>query len=662
MADEVRWQTLDAVSVTGGHLGSALGVVELTVALHHVFDTPNDEICWDVAHQVYPHKILTGRRGRIYTLRKGGGLSGFAKRAESPYDSFGAGHSGTSISAAVGFQIAKDSLGRPGHAIAVIGDGAITGGMAWEAINHAGGLGTKVIIILNDNGQVSLPTFYNKVTTPVGALSGTLAESSATGLGIQSTLARMETSELAQNARQVAKVVTAAVLPGRMSSIAGKLDEYGRDFIHTVPFGGSGSGAQVELFESLGCYYVGPIDGHDMQTLTTVLSNLKQLHAEDKVQKPILLHVKTTKGKGYMPAEGADDKLHAAKPKFNLKKESDEGVEEVKKPAAPKSLTQIFGEALVKEGERDPNIVAITAAMPGGTGVSIFEKTFGPARTFDVGIAEQHAVTMAAGLVAGGLKPFCCIYSTFLQRGYDQVVHDVAIQNLPVRFVLDRAGLVGADGPTHGGAFDLSFLGCIPNMKVCAPSDEAELVHMIHTIAMIDDSPTAVRYPRGSAYGDIELPETPQFLEPGKGRIVREGKGGTLAILSVGSRLRESLQAADLLEARGIFATVADARWVKPLDHALICGLARDHNALITIEENSIGGFASQVQQLLLEEGILDNYDKHKLVLRSMVIPDRWIAADDPKKQYDDAELNSNDIVGKALLALNRTGVKVGSP
>eukprot|EP00403_Amphidinium_massartii_P042287 CAMPEP_0178435690 /NCGR_PEP_ID=MMETSP0689_2-20121128/34060_1 /TAXON_ID=160604 /ORGANISM="Amphidinium massartii, Strain CS-259" /LENGTH=787 /DNA_ID=CAMNT_0020057775 /DNA_START=135 /DNA_END=2498 /DNA_ORIENTATION=+ len=655
LADEVRWQTLDAVSVTGGHLGSALGVVELTVALHHVFDTPRDDLVWDVAHQVYPHKILTGRRDRIYTLRQGGGLSGFAKRAESPYDAFGAGHSTTSISAAVGFQTARDVQGQPGHSVAIIGDGAITGGMAWEAMNHAGGLKSKVIVILNDNGQVSLPTFYNTVNKPVGALSETLATNKR-GLRLQGDIARIESSEAFQRGRQMAKEATKAILPAPAAAAAAKFDEYVRDFIKTAPFSGSGSGAKGELFESLGFYYVGPIDGHDMNTLVAVLENLKKDHADGQIEKPILLHVKTEKGRGYRPAETASDKLHAATPNFNLAKKASSTPSKPKPPA----LTTVFGNALVKEGERDDKIVAITAAMPGGTGVSIFEKRFGPERTYDVGIAEQHAVTFAAGLAAGGLKPFCCIYSTFLQRGYDQVVHDCALQKLPVRFVLDRAGLVGADGPTHCGAFDLSYLACIPDILICCPSDEAELVHMTHTIAQIDDTCTAMRYPRGAAYGDMDLPEEPEFLEPGKGRIIR--KGDTLAILSIGSRLREAQCAAERLESWGVSTTVADARWAKPIDEELVADLAKNHKALITVEENAIGGFAAQVQNCLLERGLLDGADGNNLILRSMVIPDRWIAADDPKKQYDDAELNANNIMSKAVAALTKAGVKVEAP
>jgi len=656
LAEEVRWQVLDAVSVSGGHLGAGLGVVELTVALHAVYDTPSDELCWDVAHQCQPHKVLTGRRARIYTLRQGGGLSGFAKRSESVYDAFGAGHSSTSISAAVGFQEARVRMGRPGHSVAIIGDGAITGGMAWEAMNHAGGLKSKMVVILNDNGQVSLPTFYNKVKTPVGALSETLAGAEpTTGLRIQDNIARIETSGAFQSARQFAKAASKSLLPGQLSSAAAKLDEYTRDFVKTVPFQGSGSGSKGELFEQLGFYYVGPIDGHNMETLVEVLSNIKRQHEDGTLQKPVFLHVKTQKGKGYLPAQQASDKLHAVSPKFNVPKPA---AAAAPKPQPP-PLTKVFAEALVREAEADEKIVAITAAMPGGTGIGIFEKRFGPQRTFDVGIAEQHAVTFAAGLAAGGLKPFCSIYSTFLQRGYDQLVHDVALQNLPVRFVLDRAGLVGADGATHGGTFDLSFMGCVPNMLICASADEAELVNMIHTLAGIDDRPSALRYPRGSAYGDLELPSEPRFLEPGKGRIAREGRDNSLAILSVGSRLRECLKAAEQLEDMGVSATVADARWVKPLDAKLLGWLASDHRALITVEENAIGGFSAQVQQALLEGGFLDGRGREPLVLRSMVLPDRWIDHDDQHLMYDDAELNASHIVAKALAVLDRVGVKV---
>jgi len=657
LAEEVRWQVLDAVSVCGGHLGAGLGVCDLTIALHHVFDTPRDEICWDVAHQCQPHKVLTQRRSRIYTLRQGGGLSGFAKRSESKYDAFGAGHSTTSISAAVGFEVARDRQGKKGHSIAVIGDGAITGGMAWEALNHAGGIGCKCIVILNDNGQVSLPTFYNAVNTPVGALSETLAQSTV-GLSLQDNIAKVETSQGFQSARQALKAATKAVLPGQLSQAAAKIDEYARDFVKTVPFRGSGSGSKGELFEQFGFYYVGPIDGHNMDTLVEILNNIKREHEDGTLNKPVLLHIKTQKGKGYLPAQQASDKLHAVSPKFNLPKAAPA------KPAKPSNdpLTKVFADALVREAEKDDKIVAITAAMPGGTGVGIFEKRFGPERTFDVGIAEQHAVTFAAGLAAGGLKPFCSIYSTFLQRGYDQLVHDVALQKLPVRFIIDRAGLVGADGPTHGGTFDLSFIGCIPDMLICASADEQELVNMIHTLAKIDDLPTALRYPRGNAFGDLEMPSEPRFLEPGKGRIVREGRDGSLAILSCGGRLRECLKAADTLEKLGISATVADARWVKPLDKKLVGWLAADHRAVITIEENSIGGFSAQVQQELFDSGALDGVGKSPTIFRSMFLPDRWIEHHhDSDLQYDDAQLNAKHIVEKALLVLERAGVKVDS-
>jgi 1-deoxy-D-xylulose-5-phosphate synthase len=656
LAEEVRWQVLDAVSVTGGHLGAGLGVTDLTVALHHVFDTPNDEICWDVAHQCQPHKVLTGRRKRIYTLRQGGGLSGFAKRKESEYDAFGAGHSATSISAAVGFQTARERQGKKGHTVAVIGDGAITGGMAWEAMNHAGGMGSKVVVILNDNGQVSLPTFYNTVDTPVGALSQMLAQTeSKRGLNVQNTIARIETSEAFQTARNLAKEATKN-LPDQMQAAVAKLDEYARDFVKTVPFKGSGSGSKGELFEQLGFYYVGPIDGHNMETLVEVLNNIKRQHDEGTLQKPVFLHIKTQKGKGYAPAQQASDKLHAVSPKFNLPKPPSDSTDKPK----PDALTKVFADALVKEAKADDKIVAITAAMPGGTGIGIFEKTFGPERTYDVGIAEQHAVTFAAAMAAGGMKPFCSIYSTFLQRAYDQVVHDVALQKLPVRFVIDRAGFVGDDGPTHHGTFDLSYLGCIPNMMVCASADEAELINMVHTLAKIDDYPTALRYPRGSA-GTVDLPTEAHFLEPGKGRIVREGRDNSLAILSVGARLAEAMKAAEELEAMGISVTVADARWVKPLDTKLVKTLASDHRAIITIEENSIGGFAAQVQNLLLEEGFLDGVSREPVALRSMFFPDRWIEQNTPHLQYEDAAVNAPHIVQKALTLLDRIGIKAAA-
>jgi len=668
LGKEVRWQVLDAVSATGGHLGSSLGVVELTVALHHVFDTPNDEIVWDVAHQVYPHKVLTGRRGRIYSLRQGGGLSGFTKRGESEYDVFGAGHSSTSISAALGFTVGREHMKDKGHSVAVIGDGAITGGMAWEAMNHAGGMKSKMIMILNDNGQVSLPTCYNTVSTPVGALAQTFGSQSSDdkGLTMQGGIAKVESSATFQEGRQFLRESLKEALPEKLFQAVAKLDEYGRDFLKTAPFKRSGAGAKGELFEQLGFYYVGPIDGHDMDTLVSVLKNLKEDHENGLIEKPILLHVKTKKGKGYSPAEQARDKLHAVSPKFNVKPASPRAkAEQPEAPQKPKlPLTTVFGEALVKEGERDKDIVAITAAMPGGTGVGIFEKRFGPDRTFDVGIAEQHAVTFAGALATKGLKPFCCIYSTFLQRGYDQLIHDVALQNLPVRFIIDRAGLVGADGPTHCGAFDLSYMACIPNMVICAPSDEAELVHMTHTLAKLDDGPSAMRYPRGNgSRAGVELPAEPEFLEPGKGRIVRQGGDGSIAILSVGSRLVEALEAAERLESFGISATVADARWVKPLDEALVKQLAADHKALITVEENCIGGFSAQVSHVLQESGCLDGVDQKPLVFRSMVLPDRWIAAhEDPKEMYDDAELNAADIMSKAFTALKCADVHFDSP
>jgi len=441
-----------------------------------------------------------------------------------------------------------------------------------------------------------------------------------------------------------------------LSSAAAKLDEYTRDFVKTVPFRGSGAGSKGELFEQLGFYYVGPIDGHNMDTLVEILSNIRKQHEDGTLQKPAFIHIKTKKGYGYEPAQTALDKLHAVQPKFNVPKPT--GAPKTTGPPKP-PLTKVFAESLVKEAERDDKIVAITAAMPGGTGIGIFEKRFGPERTFDVGIAEQHAITFAAGLAAGGLKPFCAIYSSFLQRGYDQLVHDVALQRLPVRFIIDRAGLVGADGATHGGTFDLSFLSCIPDMMICASADEAELVNMVHTLAMIDDCPTALRFPRGNGYGDVDMASEPCFLEPGKGRIVREGRDGSLAILSLGSRLREALKAADELEKLGISATVADARWVKPLDKKLVTSLASEHRALITIEENAVGGFSALVQQVLLDGGYLDGLGKTPIALRGMVLPDRWIDHNVQDIQYDDAQLNAEHIVGKAVEVLKRVGVEV---
>lgn len=658
LTEEVRWQVLDAVSVTGGHLGAGLGVVELTVALHAVYDTPRDEICWDVAHQCQPHKVLTQRRDRIYTLRQAGGLSGFAKRKESEYDAFGAGHSTTSISAAVGFETARNRQGKPGHSVAVIGDGAITGGMAWEAMNHAGGMKSKIVVILNDNGQVSLPTIYNSVNTPVGALSETFASYvSPRGLAVQGDIAKLETSPAFLKSRELLKSA-ANLLPEKLRAAAAKIDEYSRDFVKTVPFSGSGAGSKGELFEQLGFFYVGPIDGNDVETLVQVLSNIKKQHEDNTLQKPVFLHIKTKKGNGYEPAQNASDRLHAVKPKFNLPKEPDSEPTSVK--GQPPALTKVFAESLVREAKVDSKIVAITAAMPGGTGISLFEKHFGPQRTFDVGIAEQHAVTFAAALAAGGMKPFCSIYSTFLQRGYDQVVHDVAIQKLPVRLIIDRAGLVGDDGPTHGGTFDLSYLACLPDMLIAASADEVELSNMVHTLAKIDDHPTALRYPRADAFGDLEMPSEPRFLEPGKGRISREGRDGSIAILSVGGRLRECLKAAEILEKQhGVSATVADARWVKPLDEKLVSWLANEHRAMITVEENSIGGFSAMVQNSLLEGGHLDGRGRTPLVFRSMFFPDRWIEHNKPVLQYDDAELNAVHIVAKCLDALERTGIKV---
>jgi 1-deoxy-D-xylulose-5-phosphate synthase len=506
---------------------------------------------------------------------------------------------------------------------------------------------------------------YNKVTEPVGALSQTLGtcQAAETGLAVQGNIALMETSKTFQVGRQRLKDISSSLLPSTAFAAVAKVDEYARDFVKTVPFKGSGAGARNELFEQLGFSYVGPIDGHDMETLVAVLENSKRNHEENIINKPILIHVKTKKGKGYEPAETASDKLHAVRPKFNLPKADDLSSSKAPETSPKLPLTTVFGESLVKEAERDEKIVAITAAMPGGTGVSIFEERFGPSRTFDVGIAEQHAVTFAGALAASGLKPFVAIYSTFLQRGYDQVIHDVALQNLPVRFVIDRAGLVGGDGPTHEGAFDLSYLACIPNMRICAPADEIELVHMTHTLARLDDGPSAMRYPRGTSSGIKDMPEEPLFLEPGKGRIVREGHDGVIAILSVGSRLDEALEAAQRLESWGISATVADARWVKPLDESLVMRLAAENRVLITVEENAIGGFSAQVAQLLQEHGALDGTDRKPLVFRSMVLPDRFIAADDDvRKQYDDAELNATHIMAKIHTALGAADVRAEAP
>lgn len=602
VADELRTETISAVSVTGGHLGAGLGVVELTVALHYVFDTPRDRLIWDVGHQAYPHKILTGRRDRIRTLRQADGLSGFTKRSESQYDPFGAAHSSTSISAGLGMAVARDLDGRTNNVIAVIGDGAMSAGMAYEAMNNAGAMHSRLIVILNDNDMSIAP--------PTGAMSSYLARlvSGGTYRGIRET------------AKQLAKK-----LPKFIYEKAQRAEEFARGFWT----GGT-------MFEELGFYYVGPIDGHNLDHLLPILKNVR-----DTETGPILVHVVTKKGKGYAPAEAAADKYHGVVT-FDVVT----GAQTKAKANAP-SYTKVFGESLIREAHRDDKIVAVTAAMPSGTGIDLFGKEF-PTRTFDVGIAEQHAVTFAAGMATEGYKPFCAIYSTFLQRAYDQVVHDVAIQNLPVRFALDRAGLVGADGPTHAGSFDVAYLGCLPNMVVMAAADEAELIHMVATAAAYDSGPIAFRYPRGEGVG-IDMPETGVPLAIGKGRIVKEG--GRIALLSFGTRLAEALKAAEELEARGLSTTVADARFAKPLDEELILRLARDHEVLVTVEEGSIGGFGSYVLQLLADKGALD---RGSLKVRSMVLPDLYQDQDKPERMYAKAGLDSAGIVTKVFEALGQ--------
>jgi 1-deoxy-D-xylulose-5-phosphate synthase len=602
VAEDLRRATIDAVSVTGGHLGSSLGVVELTVALHYVFNTPKDRIVWDVGHQAYPHKILTGRRGRIKTLRQGGGLSGFTKRTESEYDPFGAAHSSTSISAGLGMAVARDLSGGDNHVISVIGDGSLSAGMAYEAMNNAGASRARLIVILNDNDMSIAP--------PVGAMSAYLA--------------RLSSGRAFLKLRDAGKTI-ARRLPKPVESAITRAVEHARSYVT----GGT-------LFEELGFYYVGPIDGHNLDHLLPVLKNVR----DADVGGPVLVHVVTQKGKGYAPAEAAEDKYHGVN-KFDVVT----GTQVTPKANAP-SYTKIFGQFLVKEGEKDDKIVAITAAMPSGTGVDLFQQAF-PKRTFDVGIAEQHAVTFAAGLATEGFKPFCAIYSTFLQRGYDQVVHDVAIQNLPVRFALDRAGLVGADGATHAGSFDIAYLGILPNMVVMAAADEAELVHMVATAAAYAKGPIAFRYPRGNGVG-VDLPQEGKPLEIGKGRIVRQGD--TVAILSLGARLAEALNAAEALAAQGVSATVADARFAKPLDVELIRKLARTHEALITVEEGSIGGFGSFVAQQLAEDGLLDG----GLRFRSMVLPDAFLDHDKPETMYARAGLDAKGIIAKVFEALGR--------
>jgi 1-deoxy-D-xylulose-5-phosphate synthase len=610
LADELRAETISAVGTTGGHLGSGLGVVELTTAIHYVFDTPTDKLVWDVGHQCYPHKILTGRRDRIRTLRQGGGLSGFTKRSESEYDPFGAAHSSTSISAALGFAVANKIAGRAGRGIAVIGDGSMSAGMAYEAMNNAAQAGNRLIVILNDNDMSIAP--------PVGGLSAYLSRivSSREFLGVRDLLKRF-----------------AKKLPRPFSEGLRKTDEFARG----MTMGGT-------LFEELGFYYVGPIDGHNLDHLIPVLENVR-----DAEEGPILVHVVTKKGKGYGPAEAAADKYHGVQ-KFDVVTGA-----QAKAPPGPPQYQNVFGQALSAEAEHDPTICAITAAMPSGTGLDAFAKAH-PDRFFDVGIAEQHAVTFAAGLAAEGMRPFCAIYSTFLQRAYDQVVHDVAIQNLPVRFAIDRAGLVGADGATHAGSFDVTYLATLPNFVVMAAADEAELVHMVHTCVAHDSGPIAVRYPRGQGTG-VALPTTPERLEIGRGRMVREGK--TVAILSLGTRLGEALAAADQLDAKGLSTSVADLRFAKPLDTGLIRKLLTTHEVAVTIEENAVGGLGAHVLTLASDEGLIDG----GLTLRTMRLPDLFQDQDKPEAQYAAAGLDADAIVATVLTALrhNSAGMNEGA-
>ena len=604
LADELRAETIDAVSHTGGHLGAGIGVVELTVALHYLFNTPDDILVWDVGHQCYPHKILTGRRERIRTLRQGGGLSGFTKRSESEYDPFGAAHASTSISAALGFAVSRDLQGRKNRVVAVIGDGALTGGMAYEGMNNAGSMDTRLIVVLNDNEMSIAP--------PVGAMSGYLS--------------RLISSKRYRSIRDIARH-TAERFPRVVEHGIKRVEKYARGLVT----GGT-------LFEELGFYYVGPVDGHNLDHLLPILRNVR----DDTASGPILVHVCTEKGKGYRPAEESTDKYHGVS-SFDV----GTGTQKSSSSNAP-SFTKVFAQSLVSEARLDDRICAITAAMPSGTGVDLFERVF-PERSFDVGLAEQHAVTFAAGLAADGMKPFVAIYSTFLQRAYDQIVHDVAIQNLPVRFALDRAGLVGADGQTHAGAYDIAYFGCLPGMVLMAAADESELVHMVRTAVAMDDRPCAFRYPRGAGFG-VTMPERGEILEIGKGRIVREGTA--VAILSYGGRLQEALSAAEELAERGVSTTVADARFAKPLDEELVRDLAREHEVLVTIEEGAIGGFGAQVLHFLARNGILDG----GLKIRPMVLPDRFIDHDKPELQYAAAGLLSSDILATAFEALGQAG------
>ena len=601
ISNELRDELIDIVSETGGHLGAGLGVVELTVALHYVFDTPKDKLVWDVSHQCYPHKIITGRRDRIKTLRKGGGLSGFTKRTESEYDPFGAAHSSTSISSTLGMAVAKKLSNNNNNVIAVIGDGAMSAGMAYEAMNNAGALKSKLIVILNDNDM--------SIARPVGAMSNYLA--------------KLLSGKLYFNLRETIKMVISS-FSKRFSQKAGKAE----DLLRNIVTGGT-------LFSELGFYYVGPIDGHDVDNLVQILENVKNSNH----QGPVLIHVRTQKGKGYKPAEDSGDKYHGVS-KFNISTG-----EQIKSKSNIPSYTKVFAETLIKHAEQDTRIIGITGAMPSGTGLNLFEKKF-PDRTFDVGIAEQHAVTFAAGLATEGYKPYAAIYSTFLQRAYDQVVHDVALQSLPVRFAIDRAGLVGADGPTHAGSFDITYLSTLPNFVVMAASDEAELVKMINTSVNINDRPSAFRYPRGNGIG-MELPSIKDILEIGKGRIIQEGK--KVAILNFGTRLDECKKAAEKLFNQGIDCTIVDARFAKPLDEKLIMEIATNHEVLITIEEGSIGGFGSHVMQLLSDRGVFDR----GLKFRSMILPDIFIDQDSPEKMYEVAGLDSASIINKVEETLN---------
>jgi len=608
LANEVRREMIDAVSVTGGHLGAGLGVVELTVALHYVFDTPNDKLIWDVGHQTYPHKILTGRKSKIKTLRQGNGLSGFTKRSESEYDPFGAAHSSTSISSALGIAEANKLSNKSNNVIAVIGDGAISAGMAYEAMNNAGASKTKIIVILNDNDM--------SIAKPVGAM--------------RAYLAKLLTGKIYFSLRETFKLITSA-FSERFSVKAGKAE----DFLRSAVTGGT-------LFNSLGFYYVGPIDGHDLTTLLPILKNAR----DTKHQGPIMIHIKTQKGKGYTYAEKATDRYHGVS-KFDIVTG-----EQVKSGTNLPAYTKVFANTLIKHAERDSKIVGVTAAMPGGTGMDIFAKEF-PKRMFDVGIAEQHGVTFAAGLATEGYKPYVAIYSTFLQRAYDQVVHDVAIQKLPVRFIIDRAGLVGADGSTHAGSFDITYLSTLPNFIVMAPSDETELVKMINTSVDINDKPCAIRYPRGAGVG-LELPSIEEKVEIGKGRIIQRGK--QVCILSIGTRLEECKIATEELKNKGISVTIIDARFAKPLDQELILNCAREHEVMITVEEGSIGGFGSHVKNLLAEKGVFDK----GLKFRSMTLPDIFIEQDSPKKMYDVAGLNASQIEKKIIdILFTKDSIKV---